>query len=140
MTRCEKGPAQPRAGAGPMRFLNMTRQGHSQCRTHGIASTMARTSQYSDSASEKAIYRHGLTPIARILGGGARLAGVERRQKIMGIGPVPATRNICARLEITPVTIPQRKGDPIVIDKDEHPRVTSRNWLLSKRRSVQAGQ
>ena len=24
--------------------------------------------------------------------------------------------------EITPVTIPQRKGDPIIIDKDEHPR------------------
>ena len=24
--------------------------------------------------------------------------------------------------EITPVTIPQRKGDPVVVDKDEHPR------------------
>ncbi|MDV4162091.1 3-oxoadipyl-CoA thiolase [Rhizobium leguminosarum] len=27
--------------------------------------------------------------------------------------------------EITPVTIPQRKGDPAVVDKDEHPRVTT---------------
>jgi 3-oxoadipyl-CoA thiolase len=27
--------------------------------------------------------------------------------------------------EITPVTIPQRKGDPVVVDKDEHPRATT---------------
>jgi len=27
--------------------------------------------------------------------------------------------------EITPVTIPQRKGDPVVFSRDEHPRVTS---------------
>ena len=27
--------------------------------------------------------------------------------------------------EITPVTIPQRKGDPTVVDRDEHPRETS---------------
>lgn len=27
--------------------------------------------------------------------------------------------------EITPVTIPQRKGDPLVIDTDEHPRATT---------------
>ena len=27
--------------------------------------------------------------------------------------------------EIAPVTIPQRKGDPVVVDRDEHPRVTS---------------
>jgi 3-oxoadipyl-CoA thiolase len=27
--------------------------------------------------------------------------------------------------EIVPVTIPQRKGDPIVVDQDEHPRATS---------------
>ncbi len=31
--------------------------------------------------------------------------------------------------EITPVTIPQRKGDPIVVDKDEHPRLTSLDKL-----------
>jgi acetyl-CoA acyltransferase len=27
--------------------------------------------------------------------------------------------------EIAPVTIPQRKGDPIIVDRDEHPRKTS---------------
>lgn len=27
--------------------------------------------------------------------------------------------------EITPVTIPQRKGAPVVVDKDEHPRATT---------------
>ncbi len=27
--------------------------------------------------------------------------------------------------EITPVSVPQRKGDPIIIDTDEHPRLTS---------------
>ena len=27
--------------------------------------------------------------------------------------------------EITPVTIPQRKGDPVVVSKDEHPRATT---------------
>jgi acetyl-CoA acyltransferase len=31
--------------------------------------------------------------------------------------------------EITPVTIAQKKGDPIVVAKDEHPRETSsRRW------------
>jgi 3-oxoadipyl-CoA thiolase len=28
-------------------------------------------------------------------------------------------------VEIVPVTIPQRKGDPVVVDRDEHPRDTS---------------
>jgi len=27
--------------------------------------------------------------------------------------------------EITPVTVPQRKGDPLIVDRDEHPRATS---------------
>ena len=27
--------------------------------------------------------------------------------------------------EITPVTIPQRKGEPVIVDRDEHPRETS---------------
>ncbi len=35
--------------------------------------------------------------------------------------------------EIVPVTIPQRKGDPIVVDKDEHPRQTSLDKLASLR-------
>ena len=31
--------------------------------------------------------------------------------------------------EITPVTIAQKKGDPIVVAKDEHPRETSMESL-----------
>ncbi|OCW57650.1 3-oxoadipyl-CoA thiolase [Hoeflea olei] len=49
-------------------------------------------------ASEAAAKKHGLTPIARILGGAT--AGVEPR--IMGIGPAPATRKLCARLGLKP--------------------------------------
>jgi acetyl-CoA acyltransferase len=49
-------------------------------------------------ASEGAAARHGLTPIARILGGAA--AGVPPR--IMGMGPVPASLKLCARLGLTP--------------------------------------
>ncbi len=49
-------------------------------------------------ASEAAAKQHGLTPIARILGGAA--AGVPPR--IMGIGPVAATEKLCARLGLTP--------------------------------------
>jgi len=49
-------------------------------------------------ASEKAARAHGLTPIVRILGGAT--AGVEPR--IMGIGPAPATRKLCARLGLKP--------------------------------------
>lgn len=49
-------------------------------------------------ASEKAAGRHGLTPIARILGGAT--AGVPPR--IMGIGPAPATKKLCARLGMSP--------------------------------------
>jgi len=45
-------------------------------------------------ASGAAAKRHGLTPIARILGGAA--AGVAPR--IMGFGPVPAARKLMARL------------------------------------------
>jgi len=33
--------------------------------------------------------------------------------------------------EIVPVTIPQKKGDPIVVDKDEHPRLTSPEKLAT---------
>ncbi|MEP3438643.1 MAG: 3-oxoadipyl-CoA thiolase [Hoeflea sp.] len=49
-------------------------------------------------ASEAAAKKHGLTPIARILGGAT--AGVEPR--IMGIGPAPATQKLCARLGLKP--------------------------------------
>ncbi|HBO80742.1 MAG TPA: 3-oxoadipyl-CoA thiolase, partial [Cupriavidus sp.] len=35
--------------------------------------------------------------------------------------------------EITPVTIPQKKGDAIVVDRDEHPRATSMEALAKLR-------
>ncbi|MFA7681139.1 MAG: acetyl-CoA C-acyltransferase, partial [Pigmentiphaga sp.] len=40
-----------------------------------------------------------------------------------------AQRNGFFDTEIVPVTIPQRKGDPLVVDKDEHPRETSMEAL-----------
>ncbi|KLK91107.1 beta-ketoadipyl CoA thiolase [Microvirga vignae] len=49
-------------------------------------------------ASEEAVRKYGLEPIARVVGGAA--AGVPPR--IMGIGPVPATRKLCARLGLKP--------------------------------------
>ena len=48
-------------------------------------------------ASEEAIRKHGLIPRARILG--MATAGVAPR--IMGMGPVPATRKLMARLGLT---------------------------------------
>jgi acetyl-CoA acyltransferase len=48
-------------------------------------------------ASEQATMDHGLTPIARVVAMSA--AGVEPR--IMGIGPVPATRKVLARAGLT---------------------------------------
>lgn len=48
-------------------------------------------------ASEAGIQRHGLTPIARVLGGAA--AGVAPR--IMGFGPAPAARKLMTRLGLT---------------------------------------
>ena len=48
-------------------------------------------------ASEAAARKHGLTPIARILGGAT--AGVPPR--IMGIGPAPASQKLMARLGMT---------------------------------------
>jgi len=48
-------------------------------------------------ASEAAAAKHGLTPIARILGGAT--AGVAPR--IMGIGPLPASQKLMARLGLS---------------------------------------
>ncbi|MBR3369473.1 MAG: acetyl-CoA C-acyltransferase [Rhodobacteraceae bacterium] len=48
-------------------------------------------------ASEGAALRHGLTPIARVLGGAS--AGVAPR--IMGFGPAPALQKLMARLGLT---------------------------------------
>ena len=49
-------------------------------------------------ASEAAVKKYGLTPIARILGGAA--TGIAPR--IMGFGPAPATKKLCARLGLQP--------------------------------------
>ena len=49
-------------------------------------------------ASLDAAKKHGLTPIARIMGGAT--AGVAPR--IMGFGPAPATKKLCARLNLKP--------------------------------------
>jgi acetyl-CoA acyltransferase len=48
-------------------------------------------------ASEAAARKHGLKPIARVLGGAT--AGVPPR--IMGIGPLPASKKLMARLGMT---------------------------------------
>lgn len=48
-------------------------------------------------ASDRAVERYGLTPLARITG--LASAGVEPR--IMGIGPVPATRKLLSRLGLS---------------------------------------
>ena len=47
-------------------------------------------------ATNQGMIRHGLTPLARILGGST--AGVEPR--LMGMGPVPATRKLINRLKL----------------------------------------
>ena len=49
-------------------------------------------------ASEEAARTHGLTPIARIIGGAS--AGVAPR--VMGIGPVPAVQRLCTRYNLSP--------------------------------------
>jgi len=59
-------------------------------------------------ASEAAVKAHGLTPIARILGGAT--AGVPPR--IMGIGPAPASQKLLDRLGLT-------QGDFDVIELNE---------------------
>jgi 3-oxoadipyl-CoA thiolase len=59
-------------------------------------------------ASEAAVKRHGLKPRARVLG--AASAGVPPR--IMGIGPVPATRKLMDRLKL-------KIGDFDVIELNE---------------------
>ncbi len=59
-------------------------------------------------ASERAVERYGLTPLARV--SGAATAGVPPR--IMGIGPVPATRKLLARHEL-------QVGDLDVVELNE---------------------
>jgi 3-oxoadipyl-CoA thiolase len=49
-------------------------------------------------ASERAVAVHGLKPIARVLG--YATAGVAPR--VMGLGPIPAVRRLCERLDLKP--------------------------------------
>ncbi|MCA1297078.1 3-oxoadipyl-CoA thiolase [Stappia indica] len=41
--------------------------------------------------------------------------------------------------EITPVSVPQRKGDPVIVEHDEHPRETSLEKLAALRAPFRAG-
>ncbi|MGH6674049.1 MAG: 3-oxoadipyl-CoA thiolase [Xanthobacteraceae bacterium] len=59
-------------------------------------------------ASERAVKEHGLTPRARILG----MASAAVPPRIMGIGPVPSTRKLMARLG-------HKIGDYAVIELNE---------------------
>ena len=71
---------------------------------HGGSVTAGNASGVNDGAaalivaSEQAVRKYDLTPIARVLGGAS--AAVPPR--VMGIGPIPATRKLCARLGLTP--------------------------------------
>jgi acetyl-CoA acyltransferase len=42
-----------------------------------------------------------------------------------------AQQNGALAREIIPVSIPQRKGDPVIFEKDEHPRLTSLEKLVT---------
>jgi len=42
-----------------------------------------------------------------------------------------AQKNGKLALEIVPVTVPQQKGDPVIVETDEHPRLTSLEKLAS---------
>ena len=41
--------------------------------------------------------------------------------------------------EIAPVTVPQRRGDPVVVDRDEHPRKTTMEDLATLRSIIPSG-
>ncbi len=89
----------PRPGTTPEQLAKLPtpfRQGGSV--TAGNASGVNDGAAALIIASEKSAKAHGLTPIARIMGGAT--AGVEPR--IMGIGPAPATKKLCQRLGLQP--------------------------------------
>ncbi len=49
---------------------------------------------------------------------------------------VAAQKNGVFAQEIVPVTVPQRKGDPLVVDTDEHPRADTSMETLAKLRPI----
>lgn len=52
---------------------------------------------------------------------------------------VAATESGKFKDEIVPVPVPQRKGEPVLLDKDEHPRPDTSLEALSRLRAVQGG-
>ncbi|MEP3278420.1 MAG: 3-oxoadipyl-CoA thiolase [Stappiaceae bacterium] len=99
-----KDDEHPRAGTTPDSLAKLPtpfRDGGSV--TAGNASGVNDGSAALLLASEKAVSRYGLTPLARVVCGAA--AGVEPR--VMGIGPVPASEKILARqsLDISDIDV-----------------------------------
>ena len=49
-----------------------------------------------------------------------------------------AQKNGALAREIVPITVPQRKGDPVIVELDEHPRLTSLEKLASLKPVIKA--
>ena len=91
-------------------------------------------------ASEEAVKRHGLKPRARVIG--TAVAGVAPR--VMGLGPIPATRKLLARIgqasswampslmvAASRNSLPDAFGSPASSDFNEIPRLMSFSWKTS---------
>lgn len=77
---------------------------------------------------------YGVDALAQTAENVAKEYGISREsQDRMGLASqqkaAKAQAEGCFAREICPVTIPQRKGDPIIVDRDEHPRATSAEAL-----------
>lgn len=77
---------------------------------------------------------YGVDALAQTAENVAKEYGISREsQDRMGLASqrkaAKAQAEGCFASEICPVTIPQRKGDPIIVDRDEHPRATSAEAL-----------
>jgi len=86
----------PRAGTTPETLAKLRPLFSNGTVTAGNASGVNDGATALIVASEAAATRHGLTPIARVLGGAS--AGVPPR--VMGMGPVPAFARLSARLSL----------------------------------------
>ncbi len=77
---------------------------------------------------------YGVDALAQTAENVAKEYGISREsQDRMGLASqqkaAKAQAEGCFAREICPVTISQRKGDPIIVDRDEHPRATSAEAL-----------
>ncbi len=77
---------------------------------------------------------YGVDALAQTAENVAKEYGISREsQDRMGLASqqkaAKAQAEGCFARELCPVTIPQRKGDPIIVDRDEHPRATSAEAL-----------